>query len=102
LSAHARLLLRFRPDPFGIEVLSFPRAREDGPALMIRIPPIGSDAEHGSVFIADRLGQIDPPVPFATISDCVRAAWIDHSFDLAEIPTPEQQQLRAWLIAKRH
>jgi hypothetical protein len=102
LSDRSKLLLRFRPDPFAIEILSFPRSREDGPALMIRIPAIADDAEHGSVFIADRLGEIDPPAPFAALTDCVRGGWIDQPFDQAEIPTVEQRQLRAWLVAKRH
>lgn len=102
LSERSNLLLRFRPDPFAIEVLSFPRAREEGPALMIRIPAVGSDPDRGSVFIADRLGQIDPPPPFAALVDCVRAGWIDQPFDQAEIPTAEQKQLRAWLTAKHH
>jgi hypothetical protein len=102
LSDRSKLLLRFRPDPFAIEVLSFPHSREDGPALMIRLPGIADDGEHGSVFIADRLGEIDPPAPFGALTDCVRGGWIDQSFDQAEIPTAEQQQLRAWLVAKRH
>ena len=102
LSARSKLLLRFRDEPFVIEVLSFPRSREDGPALMIRIPAAGNGAEHGSVFIADRLGEIDPPAPFATLANCVRAGWLDQPFDQAEIPTAEQQQLRAWLVTKRH
>lgn len=102
LSDRSTLLIRFRPDPFAIEVLSFSHSREDGPALMIRIPGIADDGEHGSVFIADRLGDIDPPTPFAALTDCVRAGWIDQPFDQAEIPTAEQQQLRAWLGAKRH
>ncbi|SRR6266404_1598474 len=102
LSARSTLLLRFRPDAFAIEVLSFPRSREDGPALMIRIPAIAEYAELGSVFIADRLGEIEPPPPFAALTDCVRAGWIDQPFDQAEIPAVEQQQLRAWLAVKRH
>jgi hypothetical protein len=102
LSDRSKLLLRFRPNPFAIEVISFPHSREDGPPLMIRIPALGSDPNRGSVFIADRLGQIDPPAPFAALVDCVRAGWIDQPFDQAEIPAAEQQQLRAWLAAKHH
>ena len=102
LSNHARLLLRFRPEPLAVEVLSFPRSREDGPALMIRIPALGNDADRGSVFIAGRLGDIDPPSPFASLADCVRAGWIDQQLDQEEIPSAEQQQLRAWLATRRH
>ena len=100
LSNRSRLLLRFRPEPFVIEVLSFPRSREDGPALMIRIPAAGNDAEHGSVFIADRLGDIDPPAAFDSLTNCVRAGWIDQTFSLAEIPEIQWQQLRHWLTTR--
>jgi hypothetical protein len=101
LSDRSRLLLRFRPAPLAIEVLSFPRSREDGPALMIRIPSLDADGRRGSVFIADRLGDINPPAPFCSLADCVRAGWIDQSFDQAEIPEVQQQHLRTWLSTRR-
>jgi hypothetical protein len=101
LSNRSKLQLRFRPDPFATEVLSFPRSREDGPALMIRIPAAGNDGEHGSVFIADRLGDIDPPAAFDSLSNCVRAGWIDQTFSLAEMPEVQWQQLRHWLTTRR-
>jgi hypothetical protein len=101
LSPFGRLLLRFKPDPLAIEVIDLPHSREDGPALMIRIPSSGTDGERGSVFIADRLGDIDLPSPFASISDCVRAGWIDQPINQAETPQEQQQQLRAWLATRR-
>jgi hypothetical protein len=66
---------------------------------MIRIP--SEDGDRGSVFIADRLGDIDPPAPFASLPDCVRAGWIDHQLNQSEIPSSEQQQLLRWLARKR-
>ncbi len=101
LSPLARLLLRFRSDPLAIEVIDLPHSREDGPALMVRIPGTGPDGERGSVLIADRLGDIDLPSPFASISDCVRAGWIDQPIIQAETPQEQQQQLRGWLAARR-
>jgi len=101
LSPFGRLLLRFKPDPLAIEVIDLPHSREDGPALMIRIPGSGPDGSGGSVFIADRLGDINPPSPFASISDCVRAGWIDQPINQAETPQEQQQQLRAWLATRR-
>jgi len=100
LSDHSTLLLRFRPDPLAIEVLSFPLTRDDGPALMVRIPALSDDGTRGSVFIADRLGDISPPAPFASLADCVSAGWIDQSFSEADMPQAQDQQLRAWLAAK--
>jgi hypothetical protein len=101
LSNRSRLLLHFRPNPLAVEVLSLPRSREDGPALMVRIPSGDAEGQRGSVFIADRLGDVSPPAPFASLADCVRAGWIDQSFDQADIPDAQQQQLRAWLAARR-
>ena len=101
LSPFGRLLLRFKPEPLTIEVIDIPHSREDGPALMVRIPSSGTDGERGSVFIADRLGDIDLPSPFASISDCVRAGWVDQPINQAETPQEQQQQLRAWLATRR-
>jgi hypothetical protein len=100
-SQFARVLLRFRSEPSAIEAISVPNSREDGPALMVRIPGAGPDGERGSVFIADRLGNINLPSPFASISDCVRAGWIDQPINQAETPQEQQQQLRAWLATRR-
>jgi len=101
LSPFSTELLRFRSDPLAIEVIDIPHSREDGPALIVRIPGSGTDGERGSVFIADRLGDIDLPSPFASISDCVRAGWIDQPINQAETPLEQQQQLRAWLATRR-
>lgn len=100
-SGRSRLSVRFRAEPLTIEVLSFPLSREDGPAIMIRIPSLDSGGNRGSLFIADRLGDISPPAPFASLTDCVRAGWIDQSLDQTEIPEAEQQRLRAWLASRQ-
>lgn len=101
LSPFGSIHLRLRSDPLAIEVIDIPHSREDGPALMVRIPGSGPDGERGSVFIADRLGDINLPNPFASISDCVRAGWIDHPINQAETPQEQQQKLRAWLATRR-
>ena len=100
-SHFARVLFRFRSDPLAIEAISVPNSREDGPALMVRIPGSGPDGDRGSVFIADRLGDINPPGPFASISGCVSAGWIDQPINQAEPPQEQQQQLRIWLATRR-
>jgi hypothetical protein len=100
-SHFARVLLRFRSNPLAIETISVPNSREDGPGLMVRIPGSGPDGDRGSVFIADRLGDITLPSPFASISDCVRAGWTDQPINHAETPQEQQQQLRAWLATRR-
>ena len=100
-SHFARVLLRFRSNPLAIETISVPNSREDGPGLMVRIPGSGPDGDRGSVFIADRLGDINLPSPFASISDCVRAGWIDQPINQSDTPQEQQQKLRAWLATRR-
>lgn len=100
-SHFARVLLRFRSNPLAIETISVPNSREDGPGLMVRIPGSGPDGDRGSVFIADRLGDINPPSPFASITNCVRAGWIDQPINQAETPQEQQQKLRDWLATRR-
>jgi hypothetical protein len=100
-SDRSKLLLRFRPEPLAIEVLSLSRFRDDGPAVMIRIPSLDPGGNRGSVLIADRLGDINPPAPFAGLTDCFREGWLDQTFNQAEIPEAEQQQLRVWLNTRR-
>ena len=100
-SHFARVLLRFRSNPLALEAISVPNSREDGPGLMIRIPGSGPDGQRGSAFIADRLGDVSLPSPFASISDCLRAGWIDQPINQADTPQEQQQQLRAWLATRR-
>jgi hypothetical protein len=99
LSDLSTLRLRFRPHPLSIEVLSFPRSASDGPALMVRLPGSGSDGDRGSIFFAERLGEISPPAPFTSTADCVRAGWIDQPIHQSD--TPQEQQFRAWLTSRR-
>ena len=100
LSDRSKLEIRFRPTPLGIEVISFPRTRKDGPALMVRIPGLGNDRSSGSIFIADRLGDVSAPAPFVSIADCGRAGWIDQALNPNEIYRDQHQQLRTWLATR--
>jgi len=68
---------------------------------MVRIPSLGDDRDHGSLFIAERLGEIAPPAPFASLPDCVRAGWIDQALNPADIPEAQWQQLLNWLATRR-
>ena len=43
VSAHSALLVRYRPAPLGIEVVSVGHNPEDGPALIVRVPDELSD-----------------------------------------------------------
>ena len=59
-SSHAKLILRYRPEPLGIEVVSCGRFRS-GPTLLVRVP---ADKE-GATLCSHHLEQTNVPTPFA-------------------------------------
>ena len=100
LSDLSTIQLRFRPQPLALEVLSFPRAASDGPALLVRLPGSGNDGDRDSIFFAERLGEVSPPAPFASTLECVRAGWIDQPIHQIGTPEEQQQELRGWLTSR--
>ena len=96
-SKYGTLHVRFRRQPLGIEVLSFSKNTEDGPALMIRIPDDSPSGDAGSVFIADRLGHIAAPPAFAPLIECARAGWINTAISQTDITNEQKQQIQDWL-----
>jgi hypothetical protein len=98
-SDHATLNLRYRAQPLGIEVISIGRAREEGPALMVRVPGEGDRADRGVLFIASKLADSDPPPPFASVRACVDAGWIDEPLRSLDMSDRDRDQLRSWLTS---
>ncbi|HWP45258.1 MAG TPA: hypothetical protein VNO14_18595 [Blastocatellia bacterium] len=99
-SDRATLHVRYRARPFRLEVISFGRSREDGPALMVRVPGDGIAGDRGVLFIASRLGEIDAPPPFAPARDCLEAGWVNEPLRGLEIAEGEREQLSAWLASQ--
>jgi len=64
-SSHAKLTIRYRQEPLGIEVLSLGKVRLDGPALLVRVPGDGANREGAVLFVATSLEQETIPTPFA-------------------------------------
>ena len=74
-SAHGSLLIRYRPAPLGIEVVSLGHRREDGPALIVRIPDELSDKVETKLFIAGSLSDVRIPAPFAPAAEVIALGW---------------------------
>jgi hypothetical protein len=98
VSEHSTIHIRFRPDPFAIEVVSLGRERADGPGLLLRVPDDNSASQSGRqrYFYSFRLENITVPEAFANASAVEAAGWqIDYvDAQLPEGATPEQ--LAAW------
>lgn len=68
-SARGALQVRYRSEPLCIEVVAIGKERNDGPALLLRVPSMiaGKDEVRDVVlYLATRLDEITIPQPFAS------------------------------------
>ncbi len=75
VSAYGALTVRYRPAPLGVEVVSLGNRREDGPALIVRIPDELSDKGEAKLFIAGSLSNVRIPAPFAPAAEVIALGW---------------------------
>jgi hypothetical protein len=75
VSAYGSLSVRYRPAPLGVEVVSVGHKREDGPALIVRIPDELSDKGETKLFIAHSLSDVRIPLPFAPAAEVIALGW---------------------------
>jgi hypothetical protein len=93
---HATVHLRYLPADLSVELISVPRERNDGPAILIRIP----DSENPSVgmryFESVQLDGIVYPPPFAPIAQIIASGWQPRPFKQTQIPDDQRLQLEQW------
>lgn len=97
--------VRFRPQPFGVEVVALGRERRDGPALLVRVPDDNIEREaqndqrsqnRARYFYSLRLENITVPEPFAIASRVEAAGW-QEDYIRAEVPEGMSfEQLARW------
>ncbi len=78
ISAHNVCHVRFRPQTLDVEIVAVPRAREDGSALLMRLPETDAyDLPPGQLryFEALRLDGMTIPAPFATSPQIQALGW---------------------------
>lgn len=88
--------LRYLPRELGLEIVSVPNERGDGPAMLIRIP----DSENPGVgiryFESMQLDGISYPPPFAPIAAIIASGWQPKPFKQTQIPDEQRAQLEHW------
>jgi len=93
---HASVHLRYQPRELSVELISVPKERNDGPAILIRIP----DSENPGVgiryFESIQLDGIGYPPPFAPIAQIIASGWQPKPFRQTQIPDQERLQLEQW------
>jgi len=93
---HATVHLRYLPTELSVELISVPKERNDGPAILIRIP----DSENPSVgiryFESTQLDGIVYPPPFAPIAQIIASGWQPKPFKQTQVSDEQRLQLEQW------
>lgn len=88
--------LRYSPASLSVEVLSIPRDRSDGPALLIRLPDSENTTVGPRYFESMQLDGIVYPSPFAPLPIVISAGWQQRQFKQTQLPDAERAQLEQW------
>lgn len=95
----ATVHLRYSPRTLGVELVSVPSERADGPAILIRV----SDPENTTVgtryFESMQLDGIVYPEPFAPIAVIIASGWQPRLFKQTQIADSDRAQLEQWASA---
>jgi len=88
--------LRYSPKDFSVEVISVPNDRNDGPAILIRIPDQENTGIGPRYFESLQLDGIVYPNPFAPIPEIIASGWQPRLFKQSQIPDDQRAQLEQW------
>jgi hypothetical protein len=88
ISPHAKLNVRYRPEPLGIEVISLGKVRLDGPALLVRVPANGTNKEGATLYVATSLEHTNLPTPFAPEAEIFALGFASEPLRAAKLPKP--------------
>lgn len=88
--------VRYSPRDLMVEVISVPRDRKDGPAILIRLPDLESTRVGARYFESMQLDGIVYPAPFAPIAEIIASGWQPRLFKQTQIPDDQRVQLEQW------
>jgi hypothetical protein len=93
---HGTVHLRYLRQPLTIEVISAPNDRNDGPAILIRIPDLENTGVGSRYFESMQLDGTVYPNPFAPIAEIIASGWQPRLFKQAQIADEQRAQLEQW------
>jgi hypothetical protein len=88
--------LRYSPKDLIVEVISVPQERNDGPALLIRLPDLENTRVGARYFESTQLDGIVYPAPFAPIAEVIASGWQPRLFRQTQIPDDQRAQIEQW------
>lgn len=100
VSDRATIYVRYRPLPFGVEVVSIGRKKLDGPAVIVRLVTGNDDDSGAALFVAKRVESIPMPRPFTPMAEIAALGWSVEPLRERSFDPQEMNQLSEW--AKRY
>ena len=96
---HGTVHLRYSPRTLGVELISVPNERTDGPAVLIRVPDPENTTVGTRYFESMQLDGIVYPAPFAPIAVIIASGWQPRLFKQTQIADSDRAQLEQWANA---
>ena len=81
--------MRYRPEPLGVEVVSWGRDRLDGPALMVRALDNTLSEDSSGLYLTTRLDEITLPAPFVSAEKVVALGFAPEPMRAARLSKPD-------------
>ena len=97
VSSRATLHLRYRVQPYGLEVVSLAHERADGPAIIARLAAQQDEAGEAVLFIAKRFAGIALPEPFLPVAQINTLGWQSEPLRERTDAAQELTQLQNWV-----
>ena len=96
VSARATLYVRYRPQPFGIEVVSVGHEQLDGPSVIGRLDSAASETTGAILLIAKRTTGATLPTAFAPLEQALALGWQLEALRPHTGAEAEMKQLEQW------
>jgi len=98
---HGTIHVRYSPKDLTVEVISVPRNRKDGPALLIRLPDLENIGVGARYLESMQLDGIAYPAPFAPIAEIIASGWQPRLFKQTQIPDDQRAQIEHWAASAK-
>src|SRR6185369_2029122 len=95
------IYLRYLPKDLMVKVISAPRDRKDGPAILIRLPDSENTSVGARYFESTQLDAIIYPAPFAPIAEIIASGWQPRLFRETQIPDDQRANLEQWARSEK-
>ena len=95
-TSRGTIQLHYSPKDLMVEVISVPLDRNDGPAILIRLPASENTRVGARYLESMQVDGIVYPAPFAPIAEIIASGWQPRLFKQTALPDEQRAQLEQW------